>query len=519
MSGAILFILLVVVANLLNLNAASSMSRQKEMAVRKMMGSGRKHVIFQFVMENAILVFGAMLLAFWLFNGLLMPAMNNILRDRYGAISLNIRHDFPLLGLGVLAGLLIVVLAGSIPGLRFGSLRPVDAIKGYVLKRGERHLVRGGFIVLQFALATIFIGVAIILNSQIRHMKTAALGFEKDHVLVVPLDLSYRDPKAADARFDALLNDLRRDPGVESFTTSNNIPTHYDENYNSFVDPIDGREVMLKQASTANGMIGTYRIKLLAGRDFEGSRDSLMKKDVILNHSAVQMYGWKDPIGHRIREKGGGDEYTVIGVMDDFHYGDLSRDIQPLVHFYGGHQGISYSSLSVRVVPGHESEVISRLTAGFHDMASRRPFSYKYMSDMVDQQYSFLSGILSATNYVALLTVVIAAMGLFGLIAAFTRRRVKEVGIRKVLGADIRDIVLLLSRSYLLLITLALVIATPVVWYVMHGWLQDFAYRVSIGWWMLAGAGLIALAIGILTIGWHAMRAAMANPVESLRSE
>jgi putative ABC transport system permease protein len=156
---------------------------------------------------------------------------------------------------------------------------------------------------------------------------------------------------------------------------------------------------------------------------------------------------------------------------------------------------------------------------GFREMPSRRAFSYEWLSDKVDQQYSNLEGVLGATNFVAILTVLIAAMGLFGLIAAFTQRRVKEVGIRKVLGAGVRDIVLLLSRSYLLLIALALVVAAPVVWYVMHSWLQDFAYRVSIEWWMLAGAGAIALAIGVVTIGWHVVRAARANPVESLRSE
>lgn len=516
-AGAILFILLVVGANLLNLNAASSMSRQKEMAVRKMIGSGRKHVILQFVLENAILVFGAMVLAFWLFRSVLMPEMNNILRDRYGSIALNIRHDYPLIGAAIVVGLVIVVLAGSIPGFHFGSLRPVDALKGYVLKRREGHVVRDGFIVLQFVLATIFIGVAIILSSQIHHMKSAALGFDKEHVLVVPLDLAYRDPKAADARFDALLKELRQDPGVEGVSTSEDIPTRYDDDYDVFVDPVDGREVSLRKAYMSDGLPETYRIKLLAGEDFDGKRDSLMTKRVILNHKAVEVFGWRNPIGHQLREKGDKDIYTVIGVMDDFHYGDLSRDIQPLAHFYGGHPQVGFRYLSVRVAPGHEPEVATRLAAAFHDMPSKRDFSYQFMSDMVDQQYTFLTGILNATNYVALLTVVIASMGLFGLIAAFTRRRVKEVGIRKVLGASAADIVALLSRNYLVLIGIALVIAAPIVVWVMHTWLQDFAYRVAIEWWMLAGAGLIALAIGGVTIAFHAVRAARANPVKSLR--
>jgi putative ABC transport system permease protein len=313
------------------------------------------------------------------------------------------------------------------------------------------------------------------------------------------------------------LNELRTDPGVEDFSSSANIPTHYDENYNGYIDPLTGREVSLRQGTTDDRMLPTYHIKLLEGKNFDGMTDSLNNGKVIINRKAQQSFGWKGAVGHVLREKGGNNFVTVIGVMDDFHYGDLSRDIQPLVHSYGGHHEGGY--LSVRVAPGHEAEVVNRLQQGFRAMPSRRSFSYEYLADRVDHQYTFLEGILSSLNYVALLTVAIAAMGLFGLIAAFTQRRVKEVGIRKVLGADVRDIVVLLSRSYLLLIMLALVIAAPVVWYVMHSWLQDFAYRVAIEWWMLLGAGAIALAIGALTIGWHAMRAARANPVTALRSE
>lgn len=517
--GTILFLLLVMVANLLNLNAATMLNRQKEMAVRKMMGSARVHIVLQFVLENLILVFTSLVLAFWLFRAVLMPAINDILRDRYGAIVVNIRHDYPLIGVFVLVGLLIIVLAGSIPGVHFGSIRPVDAIKGQILKRRERNYVRNGFIVLQFALATIFIGVSIILRSQIHHMKTATLGFDKEHVIVAPLDLSFRIPQTAGARYDALLNELRADPGVENFSSSYDIPTNYDNNYNGFVDPTTNRELSMRKGYTDDGLIPTYRIHLAEGANFDGLHDSLYADKVIINRKAAQLFGWKNAVGHRLREKGGNPPVTVIGVVDDYHYGDLSRDIEPMINSFGGHQQLGYRYLTVRVVPGHDTEVAARLQHAFQEMPSRRPFSYEYLSDRVDHQYTFLEGILGSLNYVAVLTVGIAAMGLFGLIASFTQRRVKEVGIRKVLGANIGDIVLLLSRSYFFLIALALVIAAPVVWYVMHSWLQDFAYRVTIEWWMLAGAGLIAMGIGALTIGWHAVRAARANPVDSLRTE
>jgi len=517
--GTILFILLLVVANLLNLNAATLLSRQKEMAVRKMMGSGRKHIILQFVLENAMIVFAALVLAFWLFRAFLLPAINGILKDQFGTIAVNIHHDYPLVGVFVFAGLAIVVLAGSLPGFHFGSLRAVDALKGRITRHREKHVARNSFITLQFVLATIFIGVSMILRSQIAHMRTAVLGFDKEHVLVAPLNLAFHDPKSAAARYDALLNDLRHDPAVENFSSSWSIPTRYDDNFNTYFDPGTNREVSMRQGTTDDGMLPTFHIRLVEGRNFDGIHDSLNKNKVIINRRAASMLGWTNAVGRTLRAKGDPSLYTVIGVMDDFRYGTSMRDIDPVIHSFGGHQQLGYRYLSIRVAPGHEADVLALVQKGFRDMPSRRTFSYENLSDRVDKQYAFLEGLAGVTNYVAILTVFIAAMGLFGLVALFTRQRVKEVGIRKVLGAGTGDIVGMLSRSFLLLILLSLVIASPIAWWIMHAWLQDFAYRITIQWWMLLGAGGIALAIGVFTIGWHALRTARANPVDSLRSE
>ncbi|GGB19651.1 ABC transporter permease [Puia dinghuensis] len=519
LAGAIGFILLVMVANLINLNAATLLDRQKEMAVRKMMGSSRLHLMVQFLLENAMTIFAGLFLAFLLFRSLLLPMMNEILRDRFGTIALNIRHDYPLLGIFIIAGLFIVVLVGSFPALHFGSLRAIDAIKGQITGKRERNTTRNLFITLQFALATVFIGIAIIFNSQIRHMKGAALGFDQDNVLIANTDLAYHNPKAAEARYDVLLNDLRHNPAVLGFTNSNNIPTAYGNNFNIFVDPVTSREQSMRQASIDAGMLQTYRIKLLAGKNFSGITDSADRHTVIINHRAAMLMGWTNAVGRQLRPKGDKEVYTVAGVTEDFHYGDLSRDIDPVIFWPMGRQKLMPPYLSIRVAPG-DGEEIGRLVAGtFKDIPTRRAFSFEYLNTRIDKQYALMEGILNATNYIALLTVFIAAMGLFGLIAAYTRRRVKEVGIRKVLGADVIDIVRLLSRSFLLLIGVALAVATPIAWLIMHNWLQDFAYRIDIKWWMLASAGLIALVIAAATVGYHALRAARANPVLSLRTE
>jgi len=524
--GTIFFILLVIIANLINLNAATLFSRNREVAVKKMMGGSKWHIILQFCVENAILVTASLLLAFLLFNSLLMPAINDILKDKFGNISLHMRRDYPLALVFILVGLLIVVIAGSYPAFHLGRLKPADVIKGRLAGAGrtDKPYTRNIFITLQFVLAITFIGITIILRSQILHMKGAALGFEKQHVLVASLGLSFKEPKVAAARFDVLLDQLRSHPSVKGVSTSDVIPTGYDNNYNTYFNPATNREVNFRHAYVDAGLLPTYAVPVVEGRNFiEGpsASDSLRLNDVMINRKAVRLLGWTDAnaIGRQLRARGDHSIFRVVGVMEDFHYQDLTRNVEPLLHHYGGHQQLGASYLSVRVDPRGEKAVQALLERTFKEMPSRRSLKLEYMSDRVDHQYALLEGILKATNYVALLTIFIAAMGLFGLIALYTRQRVKEIGIRKVLGASPASIVRLLSRNFLILVTIALLIAAPMAWLAMHRWLQDFAYRIAIEWWMLAGAGLIALVIALVTVTFHAVRAALVNPVESLRSE
>ncbi|HVU54562.1 MAG TPA: ABC transporter permease [Puia sp.] len=524
--GTIFFILLIVVANLVNLNAATLFSRYKEVAVKKMMGSRRRHIVIQFCIENAILVAASLALAFLIFSSVLMPMMNEILKERFGSITLHMRRDYPVALVFISIGLIIVIIAGSYPAWHLGKLRAVDVIKGRLAGAGrsDKPYTRNIFITLQFVLAITFIGITLILHSQIRHMKSAALGFQKDNVLVANFKLSYKNEKAAAARFDALLNQLRSNPAVQGISTSEVVPTGYDNNYNQYADPITGKQISFRHVYTDAGLLPTYGVPIIRGRNFINSTpasDSLYMKDIIINRKAVGLMGWTldNAVGRQLRAGGDPTLYKVVGVMEDFHYQDLTRDVEPLMHHYAGATQMGYTYLSIRTVPGGEKGVQRQLEAAFKEMPARRNLQLEYMSDRVDHQYALLEGILKTTNYVALLTIFIAAMGLFGLIALFTRQRVKEIGIRKVLGASPASIVRLLSRNFIMLVGLALLIASPLAWMIMHKWLEDFAYRVEIQWWMLGGAGLIALSIALVTVAFHAIRAALANPVESLRSE
>jgi len=524
--GTIFFILLIIVANLINLNAATLFSRYREVAVKKMMGGGKRHIVIQFCIENAILVGASLVLAFLLFSSVLMPVMNDVLKERFGSITLHMRRDYPIALFFILAGLIIIIIAGSYPAWHLGKLKAVDVIKGRLAGavRSDKPYTRNIFITLQFVLAITFIGITIILHSQIRHMKGAALGFQKDDVLVADIKLSYKDDKTAAARFDALLNQLHSNPAVQGISTSEVIPTGYDNNYNRYSDPITGKQLGFRHAYTDAGLLPTFGIPILRGRNFINGTtvsDSLYMNDIIINRKAVGLMGWTldNAVGRQLRAGGDPTLYKVVGVMEDFHYQDLTRDVEPLMHHYAGHTQLGFTYLSIRTTPGGEKSVQRQLETTFSEIPARRNLQLEYMSDRVDHQYALLEGILKATNYVALLTIFIAAMGLFGLIALFTRQRVKEIGIRKVLGASPASIVRLLSRNFIILVGLALLIASPLSWMVMHKWLADFAYRVNIEWWMLAGPGLIALIIALVTVAFHAVRAALTNPVESLRSE
>jgi len=233
----------------------------------------------------------------------------------------------------------------------------------------------------------------------------------------------------------------------------------------------------------------------------------------------MNAFGWRDAVGKQIKSKGDPTTYTVMGVIEDFHYQDLQNNIGPIIQWYPGKPSLQNTYLSVRIDAGYMKPVMQQLEQAFKTMPSRRNFNYELMSDKVDKQYSLFDGILKVTNYIALLTILIASMGMFGLIALFAKQRVKEIGIRKVLGADVAGIVKLLSKDFLLLVGIAIFIASPVAWYIMNKWLQDFAYRISISWWMFALGGFIAVLIALITVSFQAIKAALANPVKSLRAE
>ena len=518
--GVILFILLIMIANLINLNAATMFSRAKEVAVKKILGSSKKRIIYQFCIENGLIVFASLLIAFGLFIFLLLPQVHKIVESKFGAILPDMNRDYPLLLWFIAGCFLVVIIAASYPAFHLTALKVTDTIKGKISPTNKKQHARNIFITVQFALAITLIGTTIIVSRQLNYMKSATLGFEKENVLVMPIDLAFKDEKSAHARFDAMLNKLRGNPYIKSISTSEVVPSAYQDWFNTFYEASSNKELHMRQAVTDAGLIPTYQIKLIEGRNFNNVPESKEHNNVIINKTAMNAFGWQHAVGKQIKSRGSsGEIFTVIGVMEDFHYLDLTRNIDPLVHRYGDEQQLGYSYLSLRIDPKHTNSIIQQLQDEFNDMPSRRQFSYEFMDSKIERQYTLINGILKTIGYVSLLTIFIAAMGLFGLVSLFTQQRVKEIGIRKVLGANVINILRMLSQNYAVLIIIASLVAAPITWFIMRRWLQDFAYRINLSWWIPLVAGAIALVIALSIVLIQATKAAVANPVKSLRTE
>jgi len=515
------FVLLLVLVNLLNLNTSTMYRRTKDIAVRKILGGSNKGVITQFCLENGILVLLSILISGGLFFGFLLPKMNDIFGADFGEINFSLANDYPVVLGAILLGVLVTLVVSILPTLRFISLPVSQGIKGKLDSAKGSFILRNTFIIFQFSIAILFICVAVILNSQIKFMKKADLGFEREHVIVGNIDLDYKDMDAANSSFRTLLNDLEANAYVTDVATSQAIPSDYYFNYTRYYDADTDTDVRLRRSFADAGYLSTLKIPIVLGRDFNEEMDNGDERPVIINRSAMKAFGWSTIEGKRLKYKN--DDFVgnpVVGIMEDFHYQDLQNAVEPLVHYYRSEDDLEkHRYLSVRVVEGKEKEVRDMIALAFSKIDSRKNYAQSNLGEKVSGQYRLMDGMLKTVNVVALLTIFISCLGMFGLISFMAKRRIKEIGIRKVLGASVLKIVVLLSKDYMILVSIGALIAFPVAWYMMNAWLGGFAYSVPIQFWMFALAGCIAFCITAFTLGIQAIKAAKANPVKSLRTE
>jgi len=519
--AASLFILLIILVNLLNLNTSTMLGRTKTIAVRKVLGSSKKSIIVQYCVENGILVFVSIVVSGLLFLGINLPRLNDTFGPEFGRISFDFTRDYPVVLGIVIVGIVSTLIVSILPSVRFIKIPITLGIKGKFNQVKRNFLLRNSFIIVQFSIAILCICVSIILNQQINYMKNADLGFERNNVLVGSIDLDYKNLDAAKSKFNSLINNLEASPYVKSVSTSESIPSDYYFNYSTYYDPEKDIDVRTRRSYADDSYFETLEVPIVQGRNFDRNLDQPDEYPVIINEAMMRAFGWNSIEGKRLNFKGsnfGG--YPIVGVVKDFHYQDLQNRIEPLVHIYRERSALAYHRfLTVSVVDGQEAYIENMITAAFATMSSRKSYSQARLTDKVSGQYQLIEGILKSVNITAILAIFISCLGLFGLISFSAKQKVKEIGVRKVLGASLSKIVVLLSKDYIILVGVAMIIAFPLAGYLMTSWLKSFAYSISVQWWMFLLSGLIAFIITSFTLGLRAIRAALANPVDSLQTE
>jgi putative ABC transport system permease protein len=510
-SAIAFFILLIACINYMNLSSARSVLRAREIGVRKASGAGKSELVTQFLSESVIIAWMATLLAF-LCTSLALPWLNHLSGQELTISSL---LQWKVIGAILLMPFVVGVLSGIYPALYLSSFQPVKVLKGIIPKGGSHVSFRKVLVVFQFAISIILIIATVVVLQQLHYVQNKSLGFDKNHMVT----LGYNS--GLDNSFQSFREELLSNPGIKEVSRSSRIPSgRLLDSQGSQLnrgDSLAPSQADIKYVVADENFIPAYGIQIVAGRNF--SRDFGMDTAAFLiNQSAVralQLPSGKDAVGMQFQY--GGRKGTIAGVFNDFNFESLHQRIIPLVLYEGTSQD-NYRRLSIKI-SGNIPAALAQIKKTWKSYLPEIPYDYKFLDDRYASLYESENKQSSIFTIFSVISIFIACLGLFGLSAFTITQRVKEIGIRKVLGASMGSIVRLISKDFLLLVVIAAVIAFPVAWFAMDHWLQDFAYRVPVSWWIFLLAGMIALAIAFATIGTQAARAAMSNPVKSLRSE
>ncbi|MGV3639229.1 MAG: ABC transporter permease [Adhaeribacter sp.] len=510
-SAIALFMLLLAAINFMNLSTAGASRRAREVGVRKVLGSVRGQLVRQFLLESVLLTGLALLLALLLVQ-LALPWFNNLAGKslRFDLVA----HPAWLPAL-LLGGLLVGLLAGSYPAFFLSAFKPVEVLKGRFTAGKNSIGLRSGLVVFQFFVSVSLMIGTVLVYQQLQFIWNKDLGYDKEQVLVLP------ETWVLGSRQDVFRNQLLQDPRVLRVSASGYLPAgpSYGNNNMSHAAGKPGELIKNLKYEVDHHYIPTLGMQLVAGRNFSPNlaSDSM---GVILNETAARAFGWgKDPLGQRlsdlINNEGDKVTYHVIGVVKDFHFRSFHERISPLIMVLGRHN----SSLIVKVRTDDMAGLLSTLKNRWNSLTQEAPFTWSFLDERFQQTYEQERKLGTLLAIFAGLTIFIACLGLLGLAIFTAEQRSKEMGIRKVLGASVADILALLSKDFLKLVLLANLLAWPLAWWGMHQWLQDFAYRIPIRWWVFGAAAGTALLVALVTVGLQALRTARANPVKALGRE
>ncbi|HEX7458026.1 MAG TPA: ABC transporter permease [Ginsengibacter sp.] len=502
-----IFILLIACINFINLTTARSAERAKEVGIRKVAGAGRFQLAKQFIGESVVISFVAFIISILLCS-LLLPLFNQLAGKQVSTPFFY--HPLYIVSLLFIA-IGIGILAGFYPALVLSSFRPVAVLKGRFATGTRGIILRKGLVIFQFTISIILIIGTVIVYTQLNYMRSQDLGFNKDQTMVIDTN--------QDKNKDAFKESLSSVPGVLSTSFSSTVPGDGNSTAYSKVENKSGdmQTASLDIYFVDFNYINQYKIKVIAGRGFSKDFATDTTQAMVINESASKLLGYNSPqqaIGKKFDQWG--RQGKIIGVVKDFHYQALQEPIRPLTMRIepGG-----YQLLSIKVAGNNLPSTIKAIQSKWDQIIPNRPFEYTFLNESFDKQYRAEDRFGNLFFYFAILAIFISCLGLLGLASYSTIQRTKEIGVRKVLGASVPDIINLLSKDFLKLVLLAFVIASPVAWIFMNKWLKDFAYRTGLAWWMFVFAGIAAIIIAFVTISFQAIKAAVANPVKSLRTE
>ncbi len=510
-SAVALFILLIACINFMNLTTARSANRAREVGIRKVLGTERKNLIAQFLSESTLMAIFSLILAIFI-DYFVLPIFNDV-----AAKSIRISSLFTPLILPLLITIPFVVglLAGSYPAFFLSAFKPIEVLKGRMKQGSKSGNLRSILVVFQFATSIMLIIGTVVIYKQLNYIQTKDIGYNKSQVLIIDNAFALKE------NAEAFKNDVLQMNGVASGTMSGYLPvgnSSRSDNTFSKEAVLDFKNGLDMQAWRVDyDYIKTMGMQMVKGRNFSRSfgDDS---NAVIINEATEKILGYPDPLGEKIYSTSPDNKtiaFHIIGVVRNFNYENLHQSIGPLSLFLRNSPGL----ISFKVNTSNMNGLVKQVEGKWQALAPGMPFSYRFLDQSFDEMYRAEQRVGKIAMIFSVLAILIACLGLFGLATYIAEQRTKEIGIRKVLGASVQGIIRLLSKDFMKLVAISFVIATPIAWWFMSKWLNDFAYRIQIGWWVFAMAGFMALIIALGTVSFQAIRAAISNPVKSLRME
>lgn len=505
-----LIILVIACINFMNLTTARSAKRAREVGIRKVLGTQKGNLIVQFLAESTLMVVLALGIAI-IICYLVIGLFNDLAAKN---ITINDIFSYPLLPVLVALPLVVGLVAGSYPAFFLSAFRPIEVLKSNARSRGRTGGLRSVLVVVQFTTSIILIIGTIVIYRQLNYIQTKNLGFNKDQVMIV-----YNTGRLNN-NVESFRNELLALPGVRSISMSAYLPVESSRSENTFSTETvmnNTNGFSMQQWLVDHEYVPTMGMEMIGGRNFDKSfgGDS---SAIIINEAAARLTGFADPLGKKLYRVNTGappDVFTIVGIVKNFHFSSLREQIGPVSFVLGN----SSWMMSARIDPGKVKDVISVAENKWKARSTGVPFAYSFMDEAFDNMYRAEQRIGKIALTFSVLAIFVACLGLFGLSAFVAEQRTKEIGIRKVLGARIDSLVSLLSADFLRLVTISIVVASPIAWYFMNKWLQDFVFRAELSWWIFPLAGIVAIVIALITISFQSIRAALMNPVKSLRTE